>query len=157
MPNASIELREITRENVAQVVRLKLKPEQEGLVGTNSNSLAEAYVSQDRAWPRAIYTEGEPVGFVMLDLIGPDHPEAVDGRAVYYVWRLMIDGSQQGKGYGVAAMLAVIAHVKTLPGAQELLLTHMLSPGHAGGFYHRLGFEPTGEIEHGEPVLRLVF
>jgi diamine N-acetyltransferase len=47
----SISLREVTQENWVQVIRLKLAPEQEGLVAPNVDSIAESkfeayYVNQ---------------------------------------------------------------------------------------------------------------
>ncbi|MEO0588675.1 MAG: GNAT family N-acetyltransferase, partial [Planctomycetota bacterium] len=108
-PDAAVTLRPVTPDNVYAVVCLKVGPDQQGTVATNSNSLAEAYVYGDRAWPRAIYAGDTPVGFLMLDLVGPDHPEAEDGRASYFLWRLMVDAEHQGRGYGTAALRLVVA------------------------------------------------
>ncbi len=155
MAGTHVELREVTRDNVGRVVRLAVHPEQARFVATNSNSLAEAYVTQDRAWPRAIYMADEPVGFLMLDLTGPDHPEATDGRASYFLWRFMIAAEHQGKGYGRAAIDAVIQHVKTLPGAAYLDTSYVPGEGCPGPFYEKLGFKPTGEVDEGEVILRL--
>lgn len=156
MTKETIELREITKDNVYHVIKLTVKPEQQGTVATNSNSLAEAYVYPDRAWPRAICLGDKVVGFVMLDVVGPDHPEAPNGRASYYVWRFMIGGEYQGKGYGRVAMNSVVEHVRTLPAAEELTLSYQPDhPETPGLFYEKLGFEPTGEIDHGEVVMRI--
>ncbi|MEM0913182.1 MAG: GNAT family N-acetyltransferase [Planctomycetota bacterium] len=150
-----VTLRPVTPENVAAVVKLRVAPGQDGLVATNSNSLAEAYVYPDRAWPRAIYAGDTPVGFLMLDLVGPDHPEVEEGRASYYLWRLMVDAEHQGKGYGAAGVRLAIEHVKTLPDARELKSSYVPKDGSAAAFYERLGFKPTGEVDDGEVVIRL--
>lgn len=156
MAGYAVELREVTRENVSAVIGLEVKPQQRVFVASNERSLAQAYVYGGRAWPRAVYANDELVGFVMLDLVGPDHAEAEDGRASYYVWRLMIGADHQRKGYGRATMLAVIEHVKALPEAKELTLSYVPQEGNPGGFYRSLGFEPTGEADpHGEVPMRL--
>ncbi len=157
MPDVNIQLREVTKDNIRKVVTLKVQPEQSKFVANNTQSLAEAYVYPDRAWPRAVYVGEEPVGFVMLDLVGPDHPDAPDGRASYFLWRLMIADEHQGKGYGRAAVLAVIEHVKTLPDAQSLSVSYVPGEGCPGPFHERMGFVPTGEIEDGEVMMRLTF
>ncbi len=155
MSPPKIELREVTRANVAAVVRLQTKPEQSRFVATNANSLAEAYVQPDRAWPRAICADGDPVGFLMLDLVGPDHPEAPDGRASYFLWRLMVDAIHQGRGYGRAAMGSVFEHVRGLPDGVALKTSYVPGDGCPEPFYRKLGFEPTGVVEDGEVELRL--
>jgi diamine N-acetyltransferase len=67
----------------------------------------------------------------------------------------MIDKEHQGKGYGYLAMEQVIAHVKTLPGAKELLTSYVPGDGNPSPFYYKLGFEETGEWEDDEKVLKL--
>lgn len=156
MPHPLIELQEITQANVARVVKLKVKPDQEGYVAPNSYSLSEAYVHQDRAWPRAICVDNEPVGFIMLEILGPDHPEAPNGEASYFLWRFMIDAQHQGRGYGRAAIKVLANYVKTLPGAQHLNTSYVPGEGCPGPFYEKLGFQPTGDVDEGEIILRLI-
>ena len=76
----------------------------------------------------------------------PDKPE-------YYLWRFMI--AAEGKGYGRRAMHLLIDHVRTRPMARELLLSYVPGDGNPERFYGGLGFEPTGEINEGEIVMRL--
>lgn len=154
---ASVELLEVTKDNLAKVLALRVKPEQSRYVAGNARSLAEAYVYPDRARPWAVCVAGEPVGFLMLDEVGPDHPEAPGGRASYFLWRLMIGAEHQGKGYGRAAVLALIEHVKGLPDGRALGTSYVPGDGGAGPFYERLGFKPTGEEDDGEVVVRLAW
>ncbi len=157
MTKAEIELREITSENVGQVLRLSVADDQACFVATNAVSLAQAYVYPECAWPRAIYAGDALVGFLMLEILKPDHPKAPDGRASYFLWRLMIGSGHQHNGYGTAAVRAAIAFVRGLPDAHALKTSYVPDkPGSPGPFYLGLGFVPTGKVdEDGEIELSL--
>ncbi len=145
-PDAAVSLREVTKDTVRTVIRLKVAPAQEDFVASNAFSIAEAHFS-DIAWFRAIYAGETPVGFIML-ADDPDKPE-------YFLWRLMIDAHQQGKGFGRRAVQLLIDHVKTRPGATELLVSYVPGEGSPRDFYLKLGFQDTGRVEESEVVLRL--
>jgi hypothetical protein len=53
-------------------------------------------------------------------------------------------------------MELLIEYVKTRPNASELLVSHAEGSGSPEGFYRKLGCVHTGEIDHGERVMRLV-
>ncbi len=141
-----ISLREITKENYMAIHRLSVKPEQEKFVATNAQSLSQSQFHED-AWRRAIYADDEPVGFVMLSII----PE----KAEYYLWRFMIDGQQQGQGYGKQALQQVVDYVRTLPAAKAFYTSHLKGNGSPEGFYLKFGFRHTGEIEDGDHLMKL--
>ena len=44
-----------------------------------------------------------------------------------------------------------------MPGAKAMLLSFVPGEGNPEAFYRRLGFEPTGEVDEGEHVMRLPF
>ena len=139
---AAVTLREITRDNIREVLALRVNPEQERFVATNATSIAEAHVHQE-AWVRAVYANETPVGFVMLrDENLKDEPEI---RDFYYLWRLMIGAEHQGRGYGQRAVELVIAHVSSNVDATELLVSYLPDEGGPEGFYRSLGFEQTGK------------
>jgi diamine N-acetyltransferase len=144
---ATVELREITKETVRAVLEVETTVEQRSFVAPTSVSIAQAYF-EPKAWFRAIYADDEPVGFVMLfdDAATPE----------YYLWRLLIGADRQGMGYGRAAMEQVIDYVRSRPNATELLTSWVPEPGGPEGFYRSLGFVPTGEMDGGEVVARLV-
>jgi diamine N-acetyltransferase len=144
---AGVSLREITSETLYSILKLKVKPEQEQFVATNSNSIAEAYF-EPKAWFRAIYSGETPVGFFML-FDNPDEPE-------YYLWRFMIDSRYQRMGYGRQALNLLIEHVRTRPNARELALSYSPGEGSPEPFYERLGFANTGEIVDDEYVMKLI-
>jgi len=54
-------------------------------------------------------------------------------------------------------MIQVIEYVKTLPRATEFFLSFMPGKGNPQGFYSKLGFEETGDMEDGEIIMRLSF
>lgn len=147
MPPASeIELREITRDTVRAICRLKVAPEQAHFVADNATSIAEAHFEPDHAWFRAIYAGETPVGFVML---------YEDPGVDYFLWRYMIDQRYQGLGYGRRALELVIDHVRAQPHTGTLGTSYVPGAGSPGEFYHKLGFVDTGEVDDDELVSRL--
>lgn len=145
--HAVVTLREVTRENLGQVLRLKVAPTQENYVATNAESIAEAHFYPEVAWFRAIYADETVVGFVML--------ETDREQASYSLWRFMIDAQFQKQGLGQCAIEQVIDYVKTCPGATTLFTSHVPNEGHAGPFYEKVGFVYTGDTdEDGELIMR---
>jgi diamine N-acetyltransferase len=143
---AQVSLREVTAQTVRDICNLSVAPGQEHFVAPNSVSIAEAYFCE-KAWFRAIYVDETPVGFLML-YDDPQKPE-------YHLWRFMIADGHQGKGYARRAMELLIEHVGRRPMAEELLLSYVPGEGSPEGFYRGLGFDPTGEVDEGEVVMRL--
>ena len=146
---AVVELREVTRDTVRAICRLQVAPSQRLFVAPNAVSFAEA-LFEPKSWYRAIYADDVPVGFVMLSL----DPEGDEGPE-FFLWRLMVADGLQGLGYGRRAVELVADHVRTLPGARELLVSWVPEDGGPGAFYLSLGFELTGEVDDGEVVGRL--
>ena len=145
-PNALVSLRAVTAANLYPVLRLRTTKEQEQFVATNAASLAEAAYNR-HAWPRAIYADETPVGFVMLS-DNPDEPE-------YYLWRLMVDHRYQRLGFGRRALEQVIEYVCGRPNAATLLVSYVPGEGSPQPFYAGLGFVETGEVHDGENVMHL--
>ena len=146
--NAEVSLREITSETVIQICKLSdtHSEQEQKMVAPNAISIAQAHFS-DKAWFRAIYADEMAVGFVML-YDDSENPE-------YFLWRLMIAGPYQGKGYGRKAIELLVEYVKMRPGARELSTSYVPIEGGPEGFYRKMGFEPTGEVDDGEIVVRL--
>lgn len=143
---AVISLREVTQENLSDVLKLSVAEAQNQFVAPNPVSLAEAHF-EPRAWYRAIYADETPVGFVML--------YEDQQKPTYYLWRYMIDARYQGHGYGRQALELVIERMRNLPNAQEMLLSYVPAEGSPQPFYEKLGFVDTGEVDDGENVMRL--
>jgi diamine N-acetyltransferase len=143
---SKVALREVTKENLWDILKLEVAPEQRRYVASNSVSIAQAYFDREIAWFRAIYADETPVGFLMLS------DDA--SQQEYFIWRLMIDAKYQKLGFAKQAMELLFDYVRTRPGAKEILVSYV--PGDEGpqGFYEKLGFMPTGEMEGDEVVMR---
>lgn len=128
-----------------------LSVEQQQSVTDNALSIAQAHFS-DQVWMRAIYVGEEPVGFIMLHL-GANWEDGIDCPGVF-LWRLMIAGPHQGKGYGVAAINLLIEHLRAL-GIPELYTSYHLGEDGPEAFYRKFGFTPTGAHYGDEPEVVL--
>ena len=142
----TVTLRPITRDNLWAAVDLKLHPGQERFVAENVASIANAYVEPTFV-PLGIYASEALVGFAMYG----QHPRT----GAWWVIRLMIDREHQGKGYGRAAMEAMIELMAERVGCAEIVTSFVPGNAAAAALYASLGFRPTGEIEDGEPLVCL--
>ena len=143
-----VTLRDIDRENFMRCVRLEVLEEQKGFVATNAFSIAQSKVEPTYD-VQAVYDGDEMVGFVMY---GWDEEEGCHSLA-----RLMVDKNQQGKGYGRAATEEVIRRLRAEPGCKQIVLSVNPANASAQALYESLGFVKTGEVSHGEEVMRLRF
>lgn len=144
----TVELRDVTRDTVSAVCKLDAGDGGQQ-VAPNAVSIAQAHF-QGEAWFRAVYDDERLVGFVMLyDPTLVERPDEPD----FFLWRLMIDKSHQGKGYGRAAVEALVEHVRTRPGARRLLVSHVQGAERLSRFYQSLGFRYNGVEEDGELVM----
>lgn len=153
-----ISLREVTVDTVREICRLKPTPFQERFVAPNALSIAQAYF-QKEAWFRAIAADDTLVGFVMLEdwTRFPDERAAHLYRDEQYValWRFLIDGRWQGLGYGRQALQLVIDHVRTHCKVPQMLLSYVPGEGSPEPLYRSFGFEPTGDMDGDEIIMRL--
>jgi diamine N-acetyltransferase len=146
MSKFEVTLREITKENLGDILRLKVAPHQEAFVASNAVSLAQAHFEPQLPWFRAIYADDTPVGFLMLE----DDTE----QQIHFLWRFMIDERYQRRGYGQQALALLFAHVKTLPRGDAIYTSCVPAEGGPGPFYEQMGFVYTGEEEEGELGMR---
>jgi diamine N-acetyltransferase len=152
MPSPAVTLREITDENREAVTRLRVAPEQERFVASVEKSFRDAAETPEaNPWYRGVYDGDEPVGFVMLSW---DVTPAPGILGPWFLWRLLIDRRRQRRGYGRATLERIVEIVREA-GGRELLTSYVPGDGEPWPFYRAFGFEPTGDIEDGEIVLRL--
>ncbi|MDP9483091.1 MAG: GNAT family N-acetyltransferase [Chloroflexota bacterium] len=156
---ALVQLHEITTAaDKAAVMTLRRGPGQERYLGSMASHFEDA-VADARACPRmwSVHDGDVLVGFVMISDGIPAERLAADDDLVgpYFLWRLLIDERFQGRGYGAATIDAVVAYLRTRPGATVLWTSCEAGPGSPQPFYLRYGFVLTGEVKWGEDLLRL--
>ncbi|MCZ8032982.1 MAG: GNAT family N-acetyltransferase [Rubrivivax sp.] len=124
---------------------LKVAAEQRGLVAPPERSLAQvAYEPRGRAL--ALLDGDTVVGMLLLYDSRQDDEKPANQL---YVWRLLVDEGRQRRGYGRLAMRWVVDEARRL-GYAAVGLSHVDRPDAAGGFYEKLGFAYTGEVDDGQ-------
>ncbi len=151
-----IEPREVNGDTVNALIALAVKTSQMRLVASNAITIAQA-AYQPGAWLRGLWLGNTPVGLIaMIDL---DHPgvtlDDADPRSAAYLWRLMVDQYQQGKGYGRAAMQIAAAQGKEW-GKTQLVLSVVPAERNSFGFYEKLGLKKTGRMVEDEVEMRML-
>jgi diamine N-acetyltransferase len=155
----TVQLRDIvTDQDRAAVLGLRRAPGQERFLGSMESHFEDAE-DEPRAMPRmwSVHDSEQLIGFVMIsdniedcgdDLVGP-----------YYLWRLLIDGAFQGRGYGAATIDAVVKYLQTRPNADVLWTSCGKGEGGPLPFYLRYGFTLVGDVQYDddepEHLLRL--
>lgn len=148
-----IEFREVTRDNVNALIKLKLAEGQSHLIAPNAVTLAQA-AHEPGAHVRGIYDGARPVG--LLALLDPrDSPPWMtpqDDPGALFLWRLMIAADEQGKGYGTQAIALLKAQARDW-GLPQLAASVVDVPDSPMAFYEALGFVRTGKIIDDEIVI----
>ncbi len=136
-----INLKPVTKDNLDDVLALKVAETQKGFVSTNAESLAQAYVYSETAWPFAVYDDETLVGFIMMGYYEAKH--------YYTLWKFMIDQRYQNKGYGRKALELGLAFIREKFHPEEIYTG--VAPGNsvAKGLYESVGFADTGLLEFG--------
>ena len=118
---AVVQLRDIVSEaDRAAVLALRRGPGQERYLGSMEGHFEDA-VTDAHARPRmwSVHAADQVVGFAMISDGIPADVLAADDEIVgpYFLWRLLIDERFQGHGYGAATIDAIVAYLRTRPGA----------------------------------------
>jgi diamine N-acetyltransferase len=157
-----ITLRKITLENRRAIFNLEVSEEQRCFVASNLSSVASCYVlttNGGHSFPFAIYSDEQPVGFVMLayGITGYEEPSFAVGN--YCIMRLMIDKQYQNRGYGREAMKESLEFIRTFPAGPADYCWIPYKPDNVAAkkLYESFGFHDNGEIFNNESitVLRL--
>ena len=149
-----VHLEELNKYNVWDVIELTVKKEQESFIAGNEWSLVHAYVgnkTEGAVYPFGIFDDDKAVGFLMIAYDygevcnDPDAPEI--SQKNYFLWRLMIDEEEQGKGYGKKAVKLALEFVKTFPHgrADYCWLCYDKNNEVARKLYLSMGFQEIGE------------
>lgn len=142
-----ISIKEITRDNLDEVLALSVNENQRAFVSTNAESLAQAYVYSETAYPFAVYEDSTLVGFIMMGYY--------EVKQYYTLWKFMIDERYQNRGYGRKALELGINFLKDHFDVSEIYTG--VAPGNemAKHLYSSMGFEDTGLVELGMEEMRL--
>jgi diamine N-acetyltransferase len=142
-------LRPVTRDHVDTLVKLKVGAHQPGLVADNVKTLAQAaYEPNSTVW--GLWSGETAVGLMaMIDFVGYPHLFEGEDPNSAYLWRLMIDHAQQGKGFGRQAL--TLARDVAKGWQRPRLYASVADVPHSNlGFYLKNGFRETGRIFDGE-------
>ena len=142
-----VHLEPVTKENLDAVLALKVLEQQKHFVSSTAESLAQAYVYTDTAFPFAVYNDQAIVGFIMMGYY--------EEKNYYTLWKLMIDQQYQGRGYGRAALELGIAFLKDRYQVKEIFTGVIPENKTAKSLYQSVGFEDTGLFENGMQEMRL--
>lgn len=140
-------LKEITKDNIDDVIALKVREDQNRFVISNAESLAKAYVYSKTAYPFAVYDDETLVGFIMMGYY--------ELKDYYTLWEFMIDYRYQNKGYGRQALNLGLDFVKDKFNPDSIYTG--VAPGNsvAKGLYESVGFKDTGLVENGMEEMRM--
>ena len=135
----------ITKDNFKAVIAMELEESQKGFVQTNEYSIAQSYIYPEFR-PMAICKDERPVGF-LLWCIDEDEDQ-------YWIYRLMLDKAHQHKGYGTAALAALVDMLRGDPNRHSLYISAFPDNLAALTAYRKFGFVEDGREINGETVLR---
>jgi len=149
----SVDIRPVTKDNWRELIKLKVRDDQKNFVVTNEHSIAESQFGYDDPeyghwdmYPFGIYDNQLPVGFLMYGF------NFSQPNSQAFIIRLMVDESQQGKGYGRSAMKWMIKHFRADDRIQAVGISYEPENEVARKLYADLGFVETGEMSFGEVV-----
>jgi len=148
----SIALCPIDQTNWFVACEVVVDDEQDAFVSPNTFSLAQAHY--EPWWvPLGVYDGDVMVGFVMYGRwpdhpVHPSHGDPTPGHD--HILRVLIDKSRQGRGYGRAAMVALIERIKAHEACRVIELTYNPQNTVAERLYRSLGFVHTGRMIAGE-------
>jgi diamine N-acetyltransferase len=71
----------------------------------------------------------------------------------YWIYRFMIAEQFQGRGYGFAALKALVERMQALPGCSSIILGVEPANEDAAKLYRRAGFRERGDQIDGETIM----
>ncbi|MEG1255576.1 GNAT family N-acetyltransferase [Clostridium sp.] len=138
--------KEIDNDNWRECIKLSVEENQKGFVAPNSYSILEAKF-ETGCYPLAIYDRDTMVGFLMYNFDSEDNS--------WWMCRLMMDKSHQGKGYGRATILKLLENIKKEQGNIKVYTSFEPENSVAEKLYESVGFKKTGQIMWGEVVMEI--
>ena len=143
-----VRLEELSLDNWADVADLVVAPGQENYVAPNIKTIAE---TQWYPWThRRVICDGQTVvGFAVYGRISEDKD--------LWLHRFMIGADYQNKGFGRAALRALIAEWRVMPNVPLVKLSYEPDNAVAEALYSSEGFVPGEIAEWGERIATLTF
>ena len=145
MTASTVELRPLTKQNWEAAANLTLADDQREFIAENVWTIAE---TQFFPWvERRVIVVGDEV--VGLAAYGRDH----DGGA-WWLYRFMVGAAHQRRGYGRAALAALVAEWRARKVARVTVGFHQRNAV-AERLYQTAGFVPGPDAEWGEKTATL--
>lgn len=148
-----MKLVEINKDNWLKTVLLTTNEDGKATVVEKfvaSNALSIVQSIYETGWNvRGIELDGKIIGFTMYGLD--------EDTKNYWICRLMIDYTQQGKGYGRKVIQLILDEMKQLHDCRSIYLSTEPDNEVAIKLYESFGFHKTGKMNEGEAefVLKL--
>lgn len=142
-----ISLQPVTKENIDELLSLSVRDDQKTFVSTVAESLAQAYVYSETAYPFAVYEDEKIVGFIMMAYY--------EAKQYYTLWKFLIDKDYQHQGIGKEALRQGIDFLKERFQVTEIYTGVVPENAVAKKTYASIGFKPTGLYEFGMEEWRL--
>lgn len=143
MTSNVITLTPITPENYKLALALSVRPDQDNLIATVQQSLADAYVYKEAEF-RLAFSGDQLVGYLLI------FPYQSGEQQCMNIVRLMIDHRYQGQGLGRSLLEAALQWIQTLsPAVDRVRISTLPNNETAIALYKRVGFVEKG-IEENE-------
>ena len=138
----------VNKENWIQCVNLKVGENQRTNLASNIMTIAESKFEEHFVL-RAIKINDSIIGMLAYC------PEIdVDDPGLYWLFRIMVDVSEQGKGYGKIAVATVIKEM-TILGANRVRTMCKPSNSAARSLYLGMGFHEINSLDDGDIVFEM--
>jgi diamine N-acetyltransferase len=144
----NIEIREITAENLKEILALRVRDSQKSYIESIEQCLEDATECTSYQ-PVGLHRNGELVGFAMYGVFPCENKKS-------QVWldRYLIDERFQGQGLGSRMLEALIAYLVQLYHCDEIYLSLFKNNQRALHLYRKFGFNFNGEKDiNGESVM----
>lgn len=132
----NVKLEALNSENWYECCKLEVAEEQKHFIESNAISITQS-MFEPTLMPYVIYYEEKVVGFLMFNSV----KEELGG---YWVYRIMVAQSYQGKGIGRAATKLMLLEMEKLPDAQRIIVGYHRENKSAHHLYSSLGFIDYG-------------
>ncbi|AHN21147.1 MULTISPECIES: GNAT family N-acetyltransferase [Lysinibacillus] len=133
----NVQIVELNAENWYDCCELEVSPEQKKFMESNAISIAQSKF-EPTLKPYAIYDNEKVVGFLMYNSV----QEELDG---YWIYRIMVDKTFQGKGIGKVATTLMLSEMAKLPNAKKIIVGYHPENLEAHHLYTSLGFMDEGD------------